>query len=156
MNKTSKPTMEKDREKTENISFVCGGQRKLYKIYKCVLALFLVTMLVHGYFYQIQYPIREDPYWYTDYYSNWTEMTCAAWAVIHAYISINEKPSKLTTSSAVIMSSLAFGNAFVLAFAYWGNVPPDRLKFHFRSLHQHVFLAVITFVDTLITPISYR
>lgn len=141
----------------ENKSFLCGQRPKVYKIYKCGLALFLVSMLIYGYVYQKQNPKRgQEDYWYTDYYSNWTEMTCTAWAVIHAYISINEKPSKLTTSSAVILSSLAFGNAFVLVFAYWGQMPPDQLTIDVLSLHQHTFLAVITFVDTLITPISYR
>ena len=50
----------------DNKSFLCGVRPKFYKIYKCGLALFLVTMLIYGYTYQKQNPLPDkEDYWYT-------------------------------------------------------------------------------------------
>ena len=49
----------------ENKSFLCGQRPKLYKRYKCGLALFLVSMLIYGYIYQKKNPKRgQEDYWY--------------------------------------------------------------------------------------------
>ena len=52
-------------EKKENKDFLCDQRPKIYKVYKCGLAAFSVSMLIHGYVYQQQNQIRADPYWYT-------------------------------------------------------------------------------------------
>ena len=50
----------------ENKTFLCGGKAKLYKVYKCSLALFLVVMFVYGAVHQRHNPKRgQEDYWYT-------------------------------------------------------------------------------------------
>ena len=50
----------------ENKTFLCGGKAKVYKVYKCSLAVFLVVMFVYGFVYQQHHPKRgQEDYWYT-------------------------------------------------------------------------------------------
>ena len=123
-----------------------------------------------------------------DYYSNWTEMTCLIWALLHAYLSMKEKSSKIISLYATVFSSLAFSNGIVKAFycslnsrfyvfcflpfcslpmynekpclvlmiSYWGLMSTDRIVCNILSLHQHLVLALVTFVDLCITNISFR
>ena len=144
----------------------------MFQVYKCGLAIYLVSLLIYGCITQ-QYKMSKDE-WYTgiggllffnnsrndqrshsiDYYSNFSEIICAIWALLNAYTSINE--STTIASAATSFTAVSFINSMVLIPGYWLSVAPDKKDIDFLALHQHTFLAVITFLDMIVTPSLLR
>jgi len=141
--------------------FLVGGTVQSYKRYKITLAVFCVLMLTADFIQQKRTPVvGQEKYWFTDYFTNWVEITVTISAVLHAYTSSTKMPSKTLLSISLISSAWAYTTTLTLVFAYWGAVrqsqPAHMRTIEFFTMYQHAFLPVIVLIDLLITPVVLK
>lgn len=134
------------------------GKKDFFLYYKISLALALFGMFIYGYSDQKHNP--KDVYGshsYTDYVSNWNDISCTMWATLNAFIAL------CPTAPGPMYGLLSGMNAIAPTFslgvcgAFWFLLPAERQSKDIVSLHQHAFLAIITVADLLIsgTPIRF-
>jgi hypothetical protein len=94
---------------------------------------------------------------YTDYVSNWNDISCTAWSIINAIVAL--QPAMPTAAYGLLSGLNAIAPTFScgVALAFWTLLPAERQSTDIVSLHQHAFLAVITVIDLFLvaSPIRY-
>ena len=93
---------------------------------------------------------------YTDYVSNWNDMSCTMWATLNALLAMF--PMLPSPFYGVLSGLNAIAPTFSLGVcgAFWLLLPPERQSKDIVSLHQHAFLAIITVVDLLLSGAPVR
>lgn len=149
--------------KPENCKFLYwdnNGEKKtqnVYKYYKTGLAVVLVSMLVYGYTDQRVNPKDvHGSHSYTDYVSNWNDMSCSVWAVLNAILALAPNSPTFMYSSVSAFNAIAPTFSIGVAGAFWCLLPAERQSKDLVSLHQHGFLAVITVADMLFSAAPIR
>lgn len=129
----------------------------VYKTYKGSLAVFLVGMLVFGYHDQQSNPKDvHGSHFYTDYVSNWNDMSCSIWAILNAVLAFCPSSHQALYAGVSAFNAIAPTFSIGVAGAFWLLLPKERQSTDIVSLHQHAFLAIITVVDILFTAAPIR
>jgi len=129
----------------------------VYKTYKTSLAVVLVAMLIYGYTDQRTNPKDvHGSHSYTDYVSNWNDMSCSIWAILNAIIALAPHSPGALYSTVSAFNAIAPTFSIGVAGAFWCLLPVERQSKDLVSLHQHAFLAVITVVDTCFSAAPIR
>merc|ERR1712212_233352 len=157
---------ERVRMKPEDLKFLFfepnnNGPKKstgdVYKYYKATLAVFLVSMLAYGYHDQQSNPKDvHGSHFYTDYVSNWNDMSCSIWAVSNAILAFFPQTHWALYASASAFNAIAPTFSIGVAGAFWCLLPKERQSTDIVSLHQHAFLAIITVIDLIFTAAPIR
>jgi len=148
--------------KAENCKFLYWDNaekkaQKVYQTYKTSLAVVLVAMLIYGYTDQRFNPKDvHGSHSYTDYVSNWNDMSCSIWAVLNAIIALAPNSPTALYSAVSAFNAIAPTFSIGVAGAFWCLLPADRQSKDLVSLHQHGFLAVITVLDTCFSAAPIR
>lgn len=129
-----------------------------FLIYKMALAILCTSMMGYGYWDQKTNPKdMHGSHSYTDYVSNWNDISCTAWSIINAIVAL--QPAMPTAAYGLLSGLNAIAPTFScgVALAFWTLLPAERQTTDIVSLHQHAFLAVITIVDLFLvaSPIRY-
>jgi len=132
-------------------------KKDYFLYYKTTLAIALVSMFCYGYSDQKHNP--KDVYGshsYTDYVSNWNDISCTLWATLNALIAVF--PSAPGPMYGLLSGMNAIAPTFSLGVcgAFWFMLPADRQSKDLVSLHQHAFLAAITVADLIISGAPVR
>ena len=93
---------------------------------------------------------------YTDYVSNWNDMSCSMWAVLNAILALAPNSPTFMYSSVSAFNAIAPTFSIGVAGAFWCLLPAERQSKDLVSLHQHGFLAVITVADMLFSAAPIR
>jgi len=138
-----------------------GGKKSstgdVYKYYKATLAVFLVSMLAYGYHDQQFNPKdAHGSHFYTDYVSNWNDMSCSIWAVLNAVLAFCPQTHGALYSGVSAFNAIAPTFSIGVAGAFWCLLPKERQSTDIVSLHQHGFLAIITVIDLMFTAAPIR
>jgi len=125
--------------------------------YKTSLAVVLIGMFIYGYSDQ-QYNPKDvhGSHSYTDYVSNWNDISCTTWATLNALLALF--PLMPSPFYGVLSGFNAIAPTFSLGVcgAFWFLLPADRQSKDIVSLHQHAFLAIITVLDLAISGAPLR
>jgi len=138
-----------------------GGKKSstgdVYKYYKATLAVFLVSMLAYGYHDQ-QFNPKDvhGSHFYTDYVSNWNDMSCSIWAVLNAVLAFCPQTHGALYAGVSAFNAIAPTFSIGVAGAFWCLLPKERQSTDIVSLHQHGFLAIITVIDLIFTAAPIR
>ena len=115
-------------------------------------------MLAYGYHDQ-QFNPKDvhGSHFYTDYVSNWNDMSCSIWAVLNAVLAFCPQTHGALYAGVSAFNAIAPTFSIGVAGAFWCLLPKDRQSTDIVSLHQHGFLAIITVIDLIFTaaPIRY-
>ena len=93
---------------------------------------------------------------YTDYVSNWNDMSCSIWAVLNAILAVAPHSPGALYSMVSAFNAIAPTFSIGVAGAFWCLLPAERQSKDLVSLHQHGFLAVITVLDTCFSAAPIR
>ncbi|CAG5106363.1 Oidioi.mRNA.OKI2018_I69.chr1.g2808.t1.cds [Oikopleura dioica] len=129
-----------------------------FLIYKLSLAILCSSMMAYGWWDQKTNPKDvHGSHSYTDYVSNWNDISCTAWSIMNAIVAF--QPAMPAAAYGLLSGMNAIAPTFScgVAFAFWTLLPADRQSTDLVSLHQHAFLAIITVVDLFLVaaPIRY-
>jgi len=135
--------------------FIFRADRKYYQVYKSSLAFWLVVSWLFGVADAWLNPVEGR--YYLDYLSNYNEMVAVAWTIIHAYISIKRETSEFIQATGRILQCVSWLCSVNVALCYYGTQGVKNADFcTYRSIHQHLLLALINFFDMIVTEITPR
>lgn len=132
-------------------------KKDLFLYYKTSLAIALISMMLYGYSDQKFNP--KDVYGshsYTDYVSNWNDMSCTIWATLNALVAVFPQLPSPIYGLLSGMNAVAPTFSIGVCGAFWLLLPADRQSTDWVSLHQHAFLAIITVLDLIFTGAPVR
>lgn len=132
-------------------------KKDAFLYYKVSLAVGLLSMFSYGYFDQKTNP--KDVYGshsYTDYVSNWNDMSCTIWATLNALVALFPSLPHPVYGFLSGMNAVAPTFSIGVCGAFWLLLPADRQSTDWVSLHQHAFLAIITVADLIFTGAPVR
>merc|ERR1712131_116666 len=128
-----------------------NGKNNVYQYYKVSLAIYLCTMTFYGWRDQKLNPKNvHGTHCYTDYVSNWADVICALWGLVSAHHALYPNETRLDKLRQGL-NSIAPTWSIGVAGAFWCLLPKERQTLDLVSLHQHAFLAIVTFIDLVIT-----
>ena len=114
-------------------------------------------MLAYGYHDQ-QFNPKDvhGSHFYTDYVSNWNDMSCSIWAVLNAVLAFCPQTHGALYAGVSAFNAIAPTFSIGVAGAFWCLLPKERQSTDIVSLHQHAFLAIITVIDLIFTAAPIR
>jgi len=132
-------------------------KKDYFMYYKTSLAVVLIGMFIYGYSDQQYNP--KDVYGshsYTDYVSNWNDISCTTWATLNALLALF--PLMPSPFYGILSGFNAIAPTFSLGVcgAFWILLPAERQSKDIVSLHQHGFLAIITVLDLALSGAPLR
>ena len=155
--------------KPKDLKFIFGQYDFGYKWYKLSIAVYLFLMCFAGFIFQlrgVQYCIfcvlrlrtqilhsswkQLNPrgvHGYFDFYSNSIEVAVTIWSLLNLYLVFFPDSHCALYAITAGFNAIAPTAAAYLCFCYWAFSPETEITFF--SMHQHVFLCAITFIDLL-------
>jgi len=93
---------------------------------------------------------------YTDYVSNWNDISCSIWAILNCVLAYFPQAPDFFYSALSATNAIAPTFSIGVAGAFWCLLPADRQSTDIVSLHQHGFLAIITVADLIFSAAPIR
>ena len=122
--------------KQQNFIWSNGNETsKTFKVYKMILALYLVLACHYGYMNQKNFPkkfhsefmwnkifdrnIISENFAYTDFASNWADISCAAWGVLSAQHCFFRNVFEIETWPLHALNAIAQSSSLFVCWSYF-------------------------------------